>query len=107
MTRLPIILFAAALGLGACMKTKAPGTNPSDMTAQQHRDECMKHKQIAAAYEKREKELHGGKGTYTAQYTKEEHEDVAKQHEDAAKAVDPNVEKCEVPASAKPAQKPQ
>ena len=102
MTRLALILFSAALGLGACMRTKAPGTNPSDMTAEQHRDECVKHKQIAAAYEKREKELPRSKGIYTAQ--KEEHQDVAKQHADAAKAVDPSVEKCESPANAKPAQ---
>ena len=38
MTRLAIILFGSALGLAACTKTKAPGTNPSDMTAQQHRE---------------------------------------------------------------------
>jgi hypothetical protein len=89
MTRLIVVLLSLAAGLAACTKTKAAGTNPSDMTAAEHRQECAKHKQIADAYRKQEKE----KFTHTAHYRREEHEEAAKQHAEAAKEAEAVVAK--------------
>ncbi len=88
------IALSLTLGLVACTKTKAPGTNPNDMTASDHRKACLEHKRQAAASEQKAKDLNGGKGTYTAETEADEHADVAKQHGDAAKTVDPN-ENCD------------
>lgn len=94
MNRVILAALLSALTLAACAKTKAPGTNPSDMTAAQHQEACAKHKKMAEAEADRAKEADGGKGTYTAEQRSDEHADVAKQHEDAAKQVDPKVDDC-------------
>lgn len=88
------IAVALALGLFGCISHKAPGTKPADMSATEHRDECKKHEELAASYDQRAKELDGGKGTYTAQYTADHERNVAKQHGEAAKTVDPEVNDC-------------
>lgn len=87
-----ILFVSMILATSACTKTKAPGTNPSDMTAEQHRDACIEHKKMAARDEQHAKDLDGGKGTYTAQVAAADHNDVANQHGDAAKQVDPNTD---------------
>ena len=89
------LALGVGLGLGACTKTKPAGTHPGDMTAEQHREACQKHKQEAAAYQERADKLDGGKGTYTAASEAKTHDDVAAQHEAAGKQVDPNLAACE------------
>lgn len=86
------VVLSFALAMGACAKTKASGTAPSDMTAEQHRQACLDHKGSAAAYDRRAKDLDGGKGTNSANVAAAEQTDVANQHGAAAKQVDPSVE---------------
>ncbi len=95
MSRICFLVVSAALGLGACATTKAAGTNPNDMTAAEHRDACLKHKQTAANYDQQAKDLGPGKARYIAKQERDEHADVAKQHGDASKVVDPRVDDCE------------
>jgi len=89
------LALASAVSLAACTKTNAPGTNPKDMTAEGHRDACEKHKSEAAAYDRRARNLNGGRGSYTAATESAEHADVARQHGEAAAQVDPNVNDCQ------------
>lgn len=88
-------ILIAMLTFVGCAKTKAPGTNPSDMTAEQHRTACENHKKEAAAHDERAKQLAGGKGTYTQQTAAAEHADIARQHGEAATAVDPRLDECQ------------
>lgn len=95
MSRFSFLIISAALGLGACATTKAAGTNPSDMTAAEHRNACLKHKRIAATFDERAKNLGPGKARYIAKHERDEHADVARQHGEASKVVDPRIGECE------------
>lgn len=94
MMKIASLFLCLAFAAPACTKTKAPGTAPSDMTAEQHRQACLEHKRQAAEQQKKAAELQGGKGTYTAETAASEHGDVAKQHGDAGKQVDPTLADC-------------
>ena len=62
---------------------KAPGTDPADMSAEEHRAEAAAHNEEADAH----KQMNAGKpGAGKPQHMKQaqEHRDVAEQHEAAA-----------------------
>ena len=90
------LIVSLGLGTGACVSQPAPGTRPSDMTAQAHVQECRKHTQIADAQDQRSRDGDRARGIVTAVPptvgTPERH--VATQHGQAAKAVDPNAPDC-------------
>lgn len=97
--------IAAALAFVGCSKSKAPGTMPGDMTAEQHRAACEEHKKTAAAHEEHGDKLDSDKATYTEgdshrlatgeHAQAERHADVAHQHGEAAEAVDPSMKDCD------------
>ena len=87
------ILLSVLFAVG-CTKSKAPGTKPSDMTAEQHRQACVDQKRKGDANQKRADALNGGKGTYTAETAAENHNDIAMQHENAGKQLDPTLGDC-------------
>jgi hypothetical protein len=86
-----ILITIFAIALGACATGKAAGTSPADMTVEQHLHAAVTEERIAAAYRKRAMDLHGGKGTYSAEVAADEHDAIAKQHRSAAAHVDPSV----------------
>ena len=90
------IAFIVSLGLstGACVSRPAPGTRPSDMTAQAHVQECRKHAKIAQAQDQRATYAKSVWGHVGASNTGESERDIARQHEQAAKTVDPNAPDC-------------
>ena len=86
-----LAMIVVAVGaLAACARSKAPGTSPHDMTAEQHRAQCAQHLKTAAAYEARADKLDNGKGTYPAEVERAKHADAAAQHLAAAKALEPD-----------------
>ncbi|MEO7734729.1 MAG: hypothetical protein ABIY55_27485 [Kofleriaceae bacterium] len=97
--------IAAALAFVGCSKSKAPGTMPGDMTAEQHRTACEEHMKSAAAHEEHGDKLDSDKATYTEgdshrlatgeHAQAEKHADVARQHGEAAEAVDPSMKDCD------------
>lgn len=89
-----VIAMALSVWLLACISHDAPGTKPAEMSAAEHLAECRRHESLAEAYDQRARELRGGKGTYTAQYTADHERRVAKQHGDAARTVDPSMNAC-------------
>ena len=82
------IISIFTLALGACAIGKAAGTNPSEMSASEHRAAGAREQAIADAYRKRASDLHGGKGTYSAEAAADEHEAFAKQHVSAGAQVE-------------------
>jgi hypothetical protein len=96
MIRTISLIVSLGLGMGACVSQPAPGTRPSDMTAQAHVQECRKHAKIADAQDQRYKEGDRARGIVTLATptvgAPERH--VASQHEQAAKALDPNAPDC-------------
>lgn len=81
---LKMMLLGLTLAVGACATT---GTKPADMTAAQHREQCAKHRKVAADYDQRAK-LDGGKEATIDQRQASEHAVVARQHGEAAQKVD-------------------
>ena len=90
------LIVSLGLGTGACVSQPAPGTRPSDMTAQAHVQECRKHAQIADAQDQRYRDVDRARGTVTVitPTVGAPERNVAKQHGQAAKAVDPNAPDC-------------
>jgi hypothetical protein len=91
------VLFAlSALALnGACSSSpppKAPGTNPGDMSAEEHQKKADQHDQMATEHEEEANSVGAtGRTPLTEEAMRKQHEDaaaherdVAKQHNDAA-----------------------
>jgi hypothetical protein len=90
MKHLLMITMLATLGFSGCAK-KAPGTNPTDMTAAGHRRECAKHRENATAANQRAAEASTSefpKAKYPAQEEAKKENEIANQHADAAHTVD-------------------
>ncbi|MGE0396483.1 MAG: hypothetical protein AB7T06_07185 [Kofleriaceae bacterium] len=93
MKHLMMITMLATLAFAGCAK-KAPGTNPTDMTAANHRRECTEHKQAAAAADQRAQEASRSKypkAKYPAQDEAKRENEIADQHAQAAKTADETV----------------
>jgi hypothetical protein len=86
-----IVLF---LAIGACTVEQAPGTRPTDMSAQAHVDECKKHLAIAQEQEQRARYMAHVRGYVTAAHAGDHEREIARQHGQAAKAVDPTRPAC-------------
>lgn len=96
MYRTALIAIATTLALSACGSSapppKAPGTNPEDMSATEHKQEAAKHDQLAAEHQDQADSVGAtGRTPLTEEQTKKMHEDkaaqekdIAKQHSDAA-----------------------
>jgi len=89
------IQLAILLGAGACASTppaKAPGTNPGDMSADEHKEKAAQHEQIATEHQDQADSVGAtGRTPLTEEQTKKMHQDkadqekdIAKQHSDAA-----------------------
>ena len=88
-----MITILATIALAGCAK-KAPGTNPTDMTAAAHRNECSDHRQNAAAADQRAQEASRSKypkARYPAQDEAKRENEIADQHAEAAKKAEPTV----------------
>lgn len=73
--------IAAALGLvAACTPAKAPGSNPEDMTPEEHRAAAQEEKEKAAEHEQ-EKENVGPSKPMMEETQKSQHENQAETHE--------------------------
>lgn len=96
MLRTLSIIVLLGLGTGACVSQPAPGTRPSDMTAQAHVQECRKHARTAEVQDQRSLDGDRARGivTFTKPSVGAPERHVATQHGQAAKAVDPNAPDC-------------
>lgn len=83
------------LALGACSTSpppKAPGTNPGDMSAEEHDKKAMQHEQMAAEHEEEAESVGStGRTPLSEEAARKQHQskaaqekDIAKQHSDAA-----------------------
>lgn len=73
-------LLITTLLLGACATGKTAETDASAMSVAQNRQTCLEHMHLAEAYHQRAEHLNGGKGTYTAQVSAEQQEELARPH---------------------------
>ena len=91
--RISGVLFV--LALGACSSApppKAPGTNPGDMSADEHNKKAMQHEQMAADQEDQASSVGAtGRTPLSEDTARKQHldkaaeeKDIAKQHSDAA-----------------------
>jgi hypothetical protein len=90
MKHLMTITMLTTLALSGCAK-KAPGTNPTDMTAAGHRRECAEHRQTAAVANERAEEASKSeypKAKYPAQDEAKRENKIADEHAEAAQTVD-------------------
>lgn len=86
-----IALFLSACGSSA-PPAKAPGTNPGDMSAEEHKEKAAQHEQMATEHQDQADSVGAtGRTPLTEERTKKMHQDkadqekdVAKQHSDAA-----------------------
>ncbi len=83
------------LALGACSSSpppKAPGTNPGDMSADEHDKKAMQHEQMAAEHKDEANSVGStGRTPLSEEAARKQHQtkaaqeqDIAKQHSDAA-----------------------
>lgn len=88
------ISIVLSLGVGACTVEQAPGTRPTDMSAQAHVAECRKHLAIAQEQHQRASYMARVRGYVSAGYAGEREREIARQHGQAARAVDPDAPAC-------------
>lgn len=92
MTRIAsIVVF---LGASACTVEQAPGTRPSDMSAQAHLDACKKHLALAQEQDRRARYMYRVRGVVSAGHAGDRERTIAEQHGQAARAIDPAAPTC-------------
>lgn len=90
-----ISVILLVLALGACSSSpppKAPGTNPGDMSADEHEKKAMQHEQMAVDHEDKSDSVGStGRTPLSEEAARKQHQskadqekDIAKQHSDAA-----------------------
>ena len=80
-TTLALVLFIAACS--SSQPAKAPGTEPSDMSEEEHREEAAEHNEEADEHKAADDGKNAaGKAEHLGEA--QEHRDVAHQHEEAA-----------------------
>jgi hypothetical protein len=86
-----IVLF---LGAGACTAAQAPGTRPTDMSAQAHVDECKRHLAIAQGQYQSAWYMAHVRGYISAAHAGDHEREIARQHGQAARDLDPALPAC-------------
>ena len=87
-----VMILLAASACASSPPAKAPGTNPGDMSADEHKEKAAQHEQMAAEHQEQADSVGvTGRTPLTEEQTKKMHQDkadqekdVAKQHSDAA-----------------------
>ena len=88
------ISIALSLAVAACAAEQAPGTRPTDMSAQAHVEACRKHLAIAQEQHQRAAYMARVRGVVSAAYAGEREREIARQHGQAARALDPDASAC-------------
>jgi len=78
----------------ACTVAQAPGTRPTDMSAEAHVEECRKHLAIAEDQAQRARYMAQVRGVITAAHASDREREIARQHGQAAQALDPKAPAC-------------
>jgi len=86
--------IALSLAVGACAVEQAPGTRPTDMSAQAHVEECKRHLAIAQEQHQRATYMARVRGVITAAYAGEREREIAREHGQAARDLDPAAPAC-------------
>lgn len=87
-----VLFLFVACACGSSPAAKAPGTNPGDMSAEEHNEKATQHEQMAVEHQEEADSVGAtGRTPLTEEQTKKMHQDkadqekdVAKQHSDAA-----------------------
>src|ERR1051325_10963600 len=83
------ISIILSLGVNASTADQAPGTRPTDMSAQAHVAECKKHLAIAQEQYQRARYMAQVRGYITAAHAGDREQEIARQHGEQAKPLDP------------------